>query len=49
MGRFNAVATTALTGVDYGMRLSEGQTQTQAVSGALSTTAGGLAGMAAGA
>jgi hypothetical protein len=49
MGKFNAVATTALTGVDYGMRLSEGQTQTQAVSGALSTTAGGLAGMAAGA
>ena len=49
MGRFNAVATTALTGVDYGIRLSEGQTQTQAVSGALSTTAGGLAGLAAGA
>ena len=49
MGRFNAIATTALTGVDYGMRLAEGQTQTQAVSGALSTTAGGLAGFAAGA
>lgn len=49
MGKFNAVATTALTGVDYGLRLSEGQTQTQAVSGALSTTAGGLAGFAAGA
>lgn len=49
MGKVNALATTALTGVDYGMRLSEGQTQTQAVSGALSTTAGGLAGMAAGA
>ena len=49
MGRFNAIATTALTGVDYGLRLAEGQTQTQAVSGALSTTAGGLAGFAAGA
>mgnify|MGYP001230375587 FL=1 len=49
MGRFNAIATTALTGVDYGLRRAEGQTQTQAVSGALSTTAGGLAGFAAGA
>ena len=49
MGRFNAIATTALTGVDYGLRRAEGQTTTQAVSGALSTIAGGLAGFAAGA
>ena len=49
MGRANAAATIALTGVDYGLRRADGQTQVQATSGALSTTAGGLAGFVAGA
>jgi len=33
----------ALTGIDYGTRLSEGQTQTQAAVGSVATTLGGVA------
>lgn len=49
LSKTNVVTNTLAGGIDYGIRRSEGQTQTQAISGAASGVAGGIAGAALGA
>ena len=49
LSKSNVVVNTLAGGIDYGIRKSEGQTQTQAISGAVSGVGGGIAGAATGA
>ena len=47
--RAGGVLGVAMAGLEYGGRVSEGQTQTQAITGTAASTAGGIAGAYAGA